>query len=148
MPDYFPEVTLSNHPGQSGLDSPATMSLREHVGKQLRALRIARGLTTREAADGGPLKRAMLNHVELGQETTTIDKLEALVARLGGSIEVKIDQESDSDRDVAPTPDIGRKRQGLARRFLAILPFIPDEELDVFVHEVRLWEHRYRPEDR
>ena len=42
----------------------------------------------------------------------------------------------------APVP-IPATRRVLAERFLRVLPSLPDDDLDVFIHEIALWERRY-----
>ena len=96
------------------------------IGRQIRARRVALGLTLREAAPRCGLSYSMLAQIEKGQATTT-PRLHAIRAGLG--------------MDAAEAvPD---DRAAIMARFRAVLPHIPEEELDVFIHELALWEKRY-----
>lgn len=83
----------------------------------------------------------MLGQVEVDGQATTTTKLLDLVAALGGRVDV-IDTTA-----APPAPPLPPERTEIARAFLDVLPFIPEEELDVFVHELRLWRRRYYSSD-
>lgn len=109
------------------------MPAREEIGEQLKAMRLAQGLTLREAASRCGVSFQMLGQIEKGQNTT-IDRIEAIIEGLGGGASLAVSEASE------PLPE---SRRAIAARFLKILPNIPDEELDVFIHELALWERRY-----
>jgi transcriptional regulator with XRE-family HTH domain len=118
------------------------MSLSEEVGKQIRAARLARGLTLREAAARCGVSYQMLGQIELHGQNTTLERVDSIVSGLDAMVDMKI-----VVPEVAgPAPSavhVPVERRAIAERVLAILPAIPDEELDVFLHTVGLWESRY-----
>jgi transcriptional regulator with XRE-family HTH domain len=118
-------------------------SLRKHLGEEIRKLRIARGLTLREAAPRCGLSFQMLGQIEKDGQNTTIEKLEGIITGLRGAISLTLDEPA-----TEPKPDeIPEGRRAVADRFLGVLPFLPEEELDVFLHTLALWERRHGPTD-
>lgn len=116
------------------------VELRRLLGKQIRQLRLERGLTLREAAVKCGLSFAMLSMIEKHGQNTTLDKIEKIVNGLGGRLVISA---GDDDNAATATEADDAPRVEVGRRFARILPRIPDEELDVFVHELALWERRY-----
>lgn len=113
---------------------------RNAIGENIRALRLARGYTLREAAPRCGVQFTTLNQIE-GGSNTTLETLEKVVTGLGGVVEVEIRDLRDA---VLPaTPKVPLHRQGIAHRLLSILPHIPDDEMDVLLAQVALWERRY-----
>lgn len=106
--------------------------LRSWFGAAVRRARAERGITQREAAALAGVSYQLISQIETGRVNTTVDTIEAIADALG--IELVLVSEG--------------SRPGVARRFLAVLPNIPEEELDVFVHELALWERRYQAKKR
>lgn len=96
-------------------------------------MRLAQGLTLREAATRCGVSFQMLGQIEKGQNTT-VDRIETIIEGLGGGASLAVSEA------VEPIPS---DRRAIADRFLRVLPNIPPEELDVFIHELALWERRY-----
>jgi transcriptional regulator with XRE-family HTH domain len=103
------------------------------IGAALKARRLALGLTLRELGARAGLSHSAIDFIERGERNTTIDTLEGLASALGVALDL-------STRTGEADP-----RQGVMDRFRAILPHVPEDDLDVFVHELALWERRYRP---
>lgn len=96
-------------------------------------------MTLQEAAGRANLSFQLLSQIERDGQATTTEKLLDLVAVLGGRIEI-VDAQ-------APAPlQIPEARAEIARSFVAVLPFIPDEEIEVFMYELALWHRRYKGE--
>ena len=121
------------------------------IGNQIRALRQARGMTLREAVDAANallreesrLSVSLLSQIEKHGQATASDKLAAVVEALGGRIEVVADPLAmELVTEVMKSPEA---RFEIVRAFLQVLPHIPEEELDIFQHELRLWARRYLP---
>jgi len=111
---------------------------RRALGAELRRLRHARGLTLRDAATKAGLSYQLLGQIEKDGQATTTEKLLDVVAALGGRLEVL-------DASTPRVPELPSERTEIARAFLDVLPFIPADELDVFIHEIALWRRRYHP---
>jgi transcriptional regulator with XRE-family HTH domain len=107
---------------------------KKALGEALKARRIAKGMTLRDLATKVGLTHAAIDHIENGRRNTTVDTLSKIAEALDTSIDVVV-------ADIGGPPLSGR--EAVLRRFSAILPNIPDDELDVFVHELALWERRY-----
>ena len=65
------------------------MSIREKIGAELRALREAKGLTTRELAELAGLDHSHIAKIERGTYNLRIDTLDKVASALGA--EIKID---------------------------------------------------------
>lgn len=120
-------------------------ALRRAIGAQIRALRLRRGLTLREAAARCGVSFAMLGTIEKNGQNTTLDRLEQIVRGLGGELALyplDTDVVALAAEGSAEYNQLGDRTQ-VGLRFLRILPRIPTEEIDVFVHELALWERRY-----
>ncbi len=113
---------------------------RSAIGEQIRALRLARGYTLREAEPHVGVKFSTLQQLEAGANTT-LETLDKVVSGLGGRVDVDICDLRDAV--LPPPPKVPPHRQGIAHRMLAILPHIPDDEMDVLLAQVALWERRY-----
>jgi transcriptional regulator with XRE-family HTH domain len=137
--DYVGPAPLSNTLRRRASDSIGRMALIDDIGRQVRAARLARGLTLREAAPKCGLSYQMLGQIERGTPTTTT-RLQAIAEGLGVAWAITVPD----DEPAAAQPG-DPLRAALLARFAAIAPYIPDEELDIFVHELALWERRYRP---
>lgn len=105
------------------------------IGERIRGLRLARGLTLREAAPLCGVKFSTLGQIENGTINTTLDTLEAIVTGLGANVSVEL----------TPGPAIPAERRAVLNRFATVLPYVPDDHLDVFLAELALWERRYAP---
>jgi transcriptional regulator with XRE-family HTH domain len=124
------------------------MALPDEVGKQIRAARLARGLTLREAAPRCGVSFQMLGQIEKHGQNTTLERVEAIVQGLEATVQVKIVvMEAEGPELSAEAVPVGRRR-AIAERVLAVLPSVPDEEIDVFLHTVGLWERRHGGVDR
>lgn len=86
----------------------------------------------RELAQKMGVHPSLIGQIEGGQNTTT-KTLEAFVTACGATLTVSFD---------APrrAPAAPVDRLGLVGRFVAVLPSIPDDQLDSFVSELALWE--------
>ena len=104
------------------------------VGDQIRQLRLAQGLTLREAAPKCGVSFTTLDQLERGVLNTTLDTLAKVGRGLGA--------EARFDMTIAAA--LPPERRAIANRFLSVLPHVPQEEIDVFLHELALWERRYR----
>jgi transcriptional regulator with XRE-family HTH domain len=144
---YREESPLSNPLGQQESDTVRRMtpadedSLRRRLGAEIRRLRLARSLTLREAAPRCGLSHQMLQQIEKNGQNTTLEKLEGIIRGLRGEITLTLEESA-----LPPEPDLGgipAARRAIAERFLSVLPVLPEEELDVFVHSIALWERRY-----
>lgn len=113
---------------------------RTAIGESIRALRLARGYTLREAAPRCGVQFTTLGQIEAGANTT-LETLEKVVTGLGGVVDVEVRDLRDAV--LPPPPKVPPHRQGIAHRMLAILPHIPDDEMDVLLAQVALWERRY-----
>lgn len=129
--DYEIDARLSSGPGTPSFDSRASM-LRNEIGGRVRNARLARALTQRELARQAGVSHQLISQIENGIVNTTLDTLDAIWNTL----------------DLDGTLDPSGSRAPVAERFAAVLPHIPDEELEVFLHELALWERRYGRQDR
>ena len=85
----------------------------------------------------------MLGQIETGAANTTLDVVDSVAAALGVTVHAVV-----TDIGIpAPKPTPAHRR-AIAERFLQILPSLPDDELDVFIHELALWERRYSEKRR
>lgn len=137
--DYSPAATLSSNPGTN---VPGTLDgmLRNDFGDHVRAARLAKGLTQREAADLVGVSYQLVSQIENGAVNTTIDTAESFARVLGIGV-------SFAETPAVAGPVVPASRRAIADRFLAVLPMIADDELDVFVHQLALWERRHRGQD-
>lgn len=103
----------------------------ERVGESLRRLRLAHGLTLREAAPKCGISYGQLHAIEQGQNTT-LDTVSAVASAYNANIDVRVR----STEFATPTPD----RMSIAQRFMRILPNLTDAELTVLLEELALWE--------
>lgn len=129
--DYPP----GRHPSSSPrIEAPGTVSvmLRDDLGRRIRDARLALGLTQREAAERSGVSYQLISQIERGAVNTTVDTVAQICEQLGLEVDVH-----------AAQPTVSESRRALAERFLAVLPALPQEDLDVFVHEIALWERRY-----
>lgn len=110
------------------------------VGRQLRAARIAAGLTMRELAAKADLSHQMVDKVESGGNTT-LTTLEQLAQAAGATLTVRIERPPSPPRPVPPVD-----RLSVASRLLAVLPRLPDHVVDVLLNEIALWESEHPPE--
>lgn len=136
-------------------------TLQKRLGAQIRALRVARGLTLRETAQMCDLSPQMLSQIEKDGQNTTIEKLEAILRALGAQANIELEPEEGksfpSGFALDFVPDAFRStraaqepsdRWGIAQRFLSVLPHLPEDHLNVLVHELALWERLYSPKKR
>jgi transcriptional regulator with XRE-family HTH domain len=120
------------------------------IGNQLRRLRHARGLTLRETTDrvndvlpeGHSMSLALLGFIEKDAQPTTTEKLEAILHVLGARLVIT------SEEDPPLPPSLPEDRTEIARLFLAVLPVLPAEEVEILQHQLRLWRHRYEVNQR
>lgn len=63
-------------------------NIRTRIGSQLRALREAKGLTTREVAEQSGLIHSHIVRIESGRYGFTIDTLNAICKVLGATIKI------------------------------------------------------------
>ena len=63
--------------------------IRQRIGAQLRALREAKGLTTRELAERCGLTHSHIVRIESGRYGFSIDTLEKLTTTLGAKIKIE-----------------------------------------------------------
>lgn len=110
------------------------------VGRQLRAARLAAGLTMRELAAKADLSHQLVDKVESGANTK-LNTLEQLATAAGATLVVRIEVAPSAPR-VLPPPD----RLAVASRLLAVLPRLPDDVVDELLHDVSLWETEYTPQ--
>ncbi len=108
--------------------------VRRQLGATIRRLRQARGLTLRELAHECDVSFAMLNHIELRGQNTTLASLQRILRALDARILVEEPQ----------TPVAA----AVSMRLATVLAFVPEEEREVFEHQLALWERRYLPKDR
>ena len=108
------------------------------VGKRLKAARTDAGLSLRELAAKVGLNHQTVKNIEDGCTTTT-ETLARVAAALGLPVEITLGED--------PSAVVPSDRRPVLDRFAAVLPHIPTDELDVFVHELALWEKRYRPRE-
>lgn len=127
---------MSNPLGQQDTDTPPWMDFLHDLGRRLRAARQARGLSLRAAAPRCGLSYQMLAQIEAGTPTTT-EKLAAIAQGLGVEIDVRVGGASEPRVPGA---------EPVVDRFAAIVPRLPQEDLEVFLHELALWERRYGPQ--
>lgn len=114
------------------LDMPKVMD-RAELGARIRAKRTELGLTVREVGAKAGVDFSYVSYVERGQRNVSFDKLSRITSALG------IDIQGESTPD--PT------RAAVIDRFARVAPFVPEDEIDVFVHELALWEKRYMPRE-
>jgi transcriptional regulator with XRE-family HTH domain len=122
--------------------------LRHELGARIRAARIARALAQRELAELAGVSHQLVSQIEKGTVNTTVDTLEVVARALGLDIEVEETAESAGPTEMPEVTIAPSARRAVADRFLAVLPDLPGDELDVFVHELALWERRYSTRDR
>lgn len=126
---------MSNPLGQQDTDTPVWMADFLHdLGQRLRAARQAQGLSLRAAAPRCGVSYQMLAQIEAGTPTTT-EKLAAIAQGLGVEIDVRVG-------GGASGPDV-RVGDPVVDRFATIVRRLPQEDLEVFLHELALWERRY-----
>lgn len=101
------------------------------LGRAIRARRLAQGLTLRELAEKAALSHSAVDNIEHGRQNVTLDTLQTVARALGLEVDVEVVGAEPGPRDV------------VIARVARILPRLPDEDLDVFLHEVALWERRY-----
>lgn len=121
-------------------------SLQKSIGQQIRKLRLARGLTLREAAEICGLSHQMLGQIENGTNTT-LDRIDGIVRGLQGHTTIMLQSQEQLASEPAPRSDES-VRWAAAQRLMRVLPFLPDDHLDVFLHELVLWERRYVPPEK
>lgn len=117
------------------------MASTTDAGIQLRAARLAAGLTMRELAVRADLSHQLVEKVEAGQNTT-IATLERLAEAAGARLVVTIVGAPPRPRALPPAD-----RLAVAARLLGVLPRLSDERVDALLHEVALWEAECAPED-
>jgi transcriptional regulator with XRE-family HTH domain len=110
------------------------------VGAQLRRARLAAGMTMRELATRAELSHQLVEKVESGQNTT-LATLERLAVAAEATLTVKIERPPSGPRALPPVD-----RLAVASRFLAILPKLSDESVDVLLAEIALWETEHAPQ--
>lgn len=65
------------------------MNIRETIGAELRALRLSKGLTTRELAEVVGIDHSHIVRIESGKYNVKIDTVEALAAALDAGLTIK-----------------------------------------------------------
>lgn len=65
------------------------MNIRETIGAELRALRLSKGLTTRELAEVVGIDHSHIVRIERGMYNVKIDTVEALAAALDAGLTIK-----------------------------------------------------------
>ena len=65
------------------------MNIREKIGAELRALRLSKGLTTRELAEVVGMDHSHIVRIESGKYNVRIDTVDALTAALDAEITLK-----------------------------------------------------------
>jgi transcriptional regulator with XRE-family HTH domain len=103
------------------------------IGEAFKRRRLQLGLTLRDVAKRAKMSHGAIDHIERATRNTTVPTLQRVAAALETTLEI------DLQADLAG-------REGVLERFRRILPHVPQEEIDVFVHELALWERRYRPD--
>jgi transcriptional regulator with XRE-family HTH domain len=81
------------------------------------------------------MSHSAVDHIEHGRRNTSIEA----IGRLASALEVTLEELLGGDSH-APTG-----RAAIIARVAAVIPHLPQDELDVFVHELALWERRYLP---
>jgi len=109
------------------------------VGRQLKAARIAAGLTMRELAQKADCSHQLVEKIEGGQNTT-LETLESLAIAAEAELVVRIESPRPRPRALPP-PD----RLAVASRLMAVLPRLPDDVVDALLHDVALWETENPP---
>lgn len=68
--------------------------IREHIGAELRALRLEKGLTTRELAELTGLGQSHIVRIEAGKYAVRIDTVETIARALGAKLTIdKVEKE-------------------------------------------------------
>lgn len=107
------------------------------IGSQVRTLREARAMTTREAAAATGVSRAMIGYIENDDGNVSLDKLRKLVEGLGGDLEVRVhDTRPARLRVVAGPPDLF----AIVHRLTALLPSLTHHEIETLLNEIALYE--------
>ncbi|HEY0959443.1 MAG TPA: helix-turn-helix transcriptional regulator [Novosphingobium sp.] len=68
---------------QAQAGSNSAMSSRETLARNLRILRVARGLSQEALADGATIARSYVSALERGQSSASVDRLDRLARELG-----------------------------------------------------------------
>lgn len=103
------------------------------LGTRLQALRLSRGMSLRELGVASGVDYSMIGHIEHARRNPTVDVLQRIAVALGTTAEIVFEGD----------PLVETPTDAIVRRFARIAPRIPADELDVFVHELALWEKRY-----
>lgn len=166
MGSDYPETYRPSNPlGPSGFDTSRRMGsedtdeadaptldqqpsegwLAKDIGSQIRKLRLERGLSIGKAARAsGTISKAMLGQVEKDGQNVGLEKIEGVLRVL--KLRVRIEPEPDpSDSADLSAPAVLHPRRGVVERFAKIIPFIPDEEVEIFLQQLSLWERRHKP---
>jgi transcriptional regulator with XRE-family HTH domain len=69
-----------------GKDKPARSEAMRQLGEQVRALRVAAGLSGGELARGSGVSRSMLSRIERGQVSASVEMLERIARGLGAPL--------------------------------------------------------------
>lgn len=103
------------------------------IGKRIRARRDELGLTVRKAAPRCGISYQALSAIENGANTT-FETLRGIAEGLGTDMEFTMGGTG------SPSPT-----NAIVERFRAILPHLPQRQVDVIVHELEMWEEMYAP---
>lgn len=85
------------------------MNARERVGRNVRRLRVAAGITQEALAVDARLETTHVSRIERGLGNPTLDVLERLAGALSVEIETLVARDHDTGRGALPTLKRGRK---------------------------------------
>lgn len=113
----------------------------------MKARRISLAWSLRETAHRAKVSHAAIDNLEHGRQNVTIGTLEKVASALGIPVEVLVGSESAAETKSEPAPSLGPAgpAAAISARFARIAPHIPEDELDVFIHQVERWERRFAP---
>lgn len=113
------------------------------VGRRIRALRKAAGLSQDDLAAKAAMSRVFLSEVERGRKTPSLETLERLGRVMGVALKAFVE---DSRRPTAVNPPSSPARLG--RRVEVLAQEAPEEELERFQRLAVAFFARYRPRRR
>lgn len=104
------------------------------LAELLKARRLAKGWTMRTLAAKAKVDHSYIGHMEKGRKNPTIDILRKLAAALDVEVDALVEM---------PPNALDEAREQVAARFLAILPRLTQDEVDLFIHDLDFWEKRH-----
>ncbi len=109
----------------------------ERIGKRVRELRQARGLTLQDLADRAELSKSYLSRVETSSKAPPVSTLLALAQALGTTVGRLLGEEEAADKisivKKAGRPDVTRDGTAFGYSYSSLIEGHPDKRLEAYV---------------